>query len=125
MLILRIEIAKKVYYNVNLGESYVKVSDIESCDPDFTLGEDFHDTLTTIWNKSDDFVPNTVIFKKGRVNLDNYIDFTEIFDGITCPDIIRCWIMNDQGDTIESITVKNICESTEDETDCYESFTME
>lgn len=119
MLILRIELAKGVYYNVNLGESYVKVVDMENCDPEYNLGEDFHDILADVYNHSDDFVPNTIIFRKGKITWDNLIDFIDIFGKSKCPNSIRCWIMNDKGDTIESITVKNICD-TEDE-----SFTME
>lgn len=112
MFILRIEIAKKVFYNVNLGEAYIKVSNIEDCDSDMKLGSDFHDKLSIIWDKSNDFVPSIVIFKNGSMNISDYINFDEIFTNVDTPDSIRCWIM-EGGNTIESFTVVNICENEE------------
>jgi hypothetical protein len=110
MFILRIEIAKKVFYNVNLGEAYVKVSNIEDCDSDMKLGSDFHDKLSTIWDKSNNFVPSIVIFKNGSMDINDYINFDEIFTNVETPDSIRCWIM-EGGNTIESFIVVNICKN--------------
>lgn len=110
MFILRIELAKKVFYNVNLGEVYIKVSNIEDCDADMKLGSNFHDKLSTIWDKSNSFVPSIIIFKGG--SMDDYINFDEIFTNVETPDSIRCWIM-EGGNTIESFTVVNICENEE------------
>lgn len=115
MLILRIEIAKKVYYNVNLGDAYIKVADIENCDADYSLGQEFHDILSDVFDQSDDFVPNVIIFKKGKISWDNLVNFVEIFGKAEFPQSIRCWIMNDKGDTIESIIIQNICETDDDD----------
>lgn len=125
MFILRIELAESVYYNVNLGEAYIKVADVEDCDPDYCLGDAFHDVLTDMYNRSEDFIPNTVIFRKGQISSDNLVDFSKIFGKAEYPKTIRCWVMNDKGDTVESISVTNICDTEEEEPDDYESFTID
>lgn len=110
---LRIELSPKVFYNQPLGKSYLKVADLESCDPDIVLGQSFHNELASIWQSGQDFVPNVVLFKGGKPDLNEYIDFESIFYGFNIPDKFRCWIMNDTGDTIETFIVKNILEKDE------------
>lgn len=101
---LRIEVGKKVYYNVELGDSYLKIANLEECDPELKLGGNFHEVLESIY-KSCEFVPSVVLFKNGKSTLSNFIDFSDVFDYLEMPESAKCWIMNSTGDTIETFTV--------------------
>ncbi len=107
MFILKIELTKGVIYNVNLGNSYIKIENIEECDPSNNLGTEFHDILTQIYDDSDDFVPDVVIFKNGEISWDNFIDINELY--VNFPETVSCQIVNKDG-IVEAFDIKNICE---------------
>ena len=119
---LRIEVGKKVYYNVELGDSYLKVSNVEECDPELKLGSNFHDVINSIY-KACEFVPSVAIFKNGKTSLSNFVDFSDLQDFLEIPNNFRCWIMNSTGDTIETFTVVQL-KNPYDEDD-YKAITLE
>lgn len=108
---LRIELASKVFYTTSLGNSYLKVSDIESCDSENNLGQEFHNVLANLYDSSQDFLGNIVIFR--NADFTDSINFENIF-GYSIPSTFKCWIMNDTGDIIESFIVKNILDKDEE-----------
>ncbi len=121
---LRIEVGKKVYYNVELGNAYLK-AELTKCDPDLALGSTFTDLCSDIFQFGD-FVPSTVLFKDGKVDLDYYLDFNSIFENMDLPKNVRCWIMNNTGDTIETFTVYNIAEDEDyPDDDDFKAITLE
>lgn len=123
---LRIELGKKVYYNVELGNAYIK-ADLADCDPKLKLGMNFHEILSTIYQNGE-FAPSVAIFKNGHPTLLDYLDFNEIFEDMDLPDSVRCWIMNGTGDTIETFTVVNIAgenDEVENPDDDFNAITLD
>lgn len=108
---LRIELAPNVSCIISLGNSYLKVTDIENCDPGMQLGKDFHDVLANLYDVSQDFLGNVVIFRNS--DFTDSINFEDIFK-CSIPNSFKCWVMNDTGDTLETFIIKNILDKDEE-----------
>lgn len=105
MFILRIKLSNKVFYNVDLGNSYIKVN-VKSA----LIGLDptIKDLVQSNQCYVDQYKPDILIFKDGIIDWDTVIYFGDYFE--TPPDFVKAWIMNSKGDIIESLIIRNIYE---------------
>lgn len=122
---LRIKVEDQMFYNVELGNAYLKASTLTS-GLNSSMTPEFKQLISKIIQK-EGFTPNISLFKGGKATMDSYIDFNEIMKDLNTPaEEVQCWIMNNTGDTIETFTVYNIAEDEDyPDDDDFKAITLE